>query len=519
MPKRPGQWELLDQDGDPVTADTFAVEARASQYRKFAQVLELEAATLEKIAGGDVLKGQYADALRESAREVSEDLHKVVGRYQHVVDAVTGFLPAIEIGLQGSADALDDAVEADGRGRAASAVPDIIAPEDGTLSAEDEAANTENSRRQDISVEDLLAAKAKLGSVLAELNAAGSRAAKTIRAGFDDGLTDTTGDRIKAWFVKFLQILTQVLMVIGMALAVIALLIPGLGAAVLMAIAGIELALVAVEVAAQAALLGLGGGSLADLGFAIAGLLIGGGVMLLMVRSAAKAAANAAKAARATPDGAPVPDFPRRFGPDTEMTDAPPLRLDSPPLRLDSPPLRRDPDTVMPDAPPILHPVLQAIWNNSRAVGTNGRHFMDPVKDAGHIAGAAKMDLSPNSYNVFVHGSSDLVHIGNWNLSASHLATLIRMDPAAKNFSHITLISCNTGTRGGGFATQFANHMDTVVVAPKGSPFVRSDGATHIIHPFVPDSWYIAKDFDFVSSKFPAGSWRTHLPQSWSVSS
>ena len=64
---------------------------------------------------------------------------------------------------------------------------------------------------------------------------AGQAAAATIRKGFNDGLTDSGWDRFKYAFKKFLQILIKVLTYIGMALAVIALVIPGVGEMVLAA--------------------------------------------------------------------------------------------------------------------------------------------------------------------------------------------------------------------------------------------------------------------------------------------
>ena len=140
--------------------------------------------------------------------------------------------------------------------------------------------------------------------MLSALDQAGQAAAATIRKGFNDGLTDSGWDRFKYFFKKFLQILVKVLTYIGMALAVIALVIPGVGEAVLAA----GLAIGAVTLVSDVALKAMGDGSWADIGIAIAGLLTFGAAKVLgpAISAGVKSITSAVRGADAAEGGTVV---------------------------------------------------------------------------------------------------------------------------------------------------------------------------------------------------------------------
>jgi hypothetical protein len=253
------------------------MNSRLAYFRSLAETMRTEGQRLSQIASGESLKGQYADKLRSSAGTVAKDLDQVVGRYEAVVQALGDYQPALDTALLGSSQALDDAIDANAAVLAADAMPTATAPPGKQLTAQQEQANTDKTTATDAAASRLNAAKQKLAGVLSALDAAGQTAAATIRKGFNDGLTDSGWDRFKYFFKKFLQILIKVLTYIGMALAVIALVIPGVGELVLAA----GIALAAVTVVANVALKALGGGSWADLGIAIAGLLTFGAAKVL----------------------------------------------------------------------------------------------------------------------------------------------------------------------------------------------------------------------------------------------
>ena len=277
MPERPGPWELLDQPSDPVVADLPEMNSRLAYFRSLAETMRTEGQRLSQIASGESLKGQYADKLRSSAGTVAKDLDQVVGRYEAVVQALGDYQPALDTALLGSSQALDDAIDANASLLAADAMPTATAPPGKQLTAQQEQANTDKTTATDAAADRLNAAKQKLAGVLSALDQAGQAAAATIRKGFNDGLTDSAWDRFKYAFKKFLQILIKVLTYIGMALAVLALVIPGVGEMVLAA----GVALGAVTLAANIGLKALGGGSWADIGIAIAGLLTFGAAKVL----------------------------------------------------------------------------------------------------------------------------------------------------------------------------------------------------------------------------------------------
>ncbi|MDQ1576385.1 MAG: hypothetical protein QOH55_1535 [Microbacteriaceae bacterium] len=277
MPERPGQWDLLDRPSDPVVADTAAIESRVAYFRSLADAMRTEGQRLSQIASGEALVGKYADELRSASGDVAKDLNQVVGRYDAVVRALVEFQPAVDVALTGSASALDDAIDANTAQRQADAMP-VATPAAGTpLTPQQEQSNADKISATDAAAGRLEAAKAKLAGVLTRLDDAGRQAASTVRGGFNDGLTDSGWDRFKYAFKKFLAILVKVLTYIGMALSVLALVIPGIGELVFAA----GLALGAVVLAADVALKAMGGGSWADIGIAIAGLLTFGAAKIL----------------------------------------------------------------------------------------------------------------------------------------------------------------------------------------------------------------------------------------------
>ena len=276
MPERSGPWELLEKASDPIAADTAAIDARLTYFRSLSESMRVEGQRLSAIASGQALKGQYADELRSASGDVSKDLTQVVGRYLAVVQALTTYQPAVEVAMAGSARALDDAIDASNAQNTATVMPTATATASTPLTPPEVQANADKATATAAAADRVAAAKAELIAVLSALDEAGREAASTVRGGFNDGLTDSGWDRFKYAFAAFLKILVKVLTYIGMALAAIALLIPGVGELIMT----IGIALAAVVLVANIALKAMGDGSWADIGIAIAGLLTFGAAKL-----------------------------------------------------------------------------------------------------------------------------------------------------------------------------------------------------------------------------------------------
>lgn len=291
MPERPGEWNLLNRHRDPVVADVEQIEQLTVYYTNMAKDIEDQATVLRRIGEGDEsqFKGESADRVREKSKQVGEQLAQMSGRYSAVRDALKAYLPHLQTGLTESEAALADAKAANDSLSSATGMSDprVGRPSDAPpLTTEEETAG----RQKDAAVSEAKSgstrAIARLEGALAELDARGRQASETIRDAWNDGLKDSWKDRLKAAFQAFLKILVKVLTWIGVALAVLAFIIPGLGMA---ALAGaIVTGLAFAATAAQAA---MGDASFIDVIIAGVGvLLLGAGAALTKLVSLRKIA-------------------------------------------------------------------------------------------------------------------------------------------------------------------------------------------------------------------------------------
>jgi hypothetical protein len=281
MPVREGNWGLLGESTDPVIADTGVMQQLITYYKDMASEITSEAAVLKSIGDGDdsKFKGETADAVRKKSKEVAESLQKMSGRYDAIRDALTGYLPSLEQGLSESAAALRDAETAQQSGASASAMPDPSEnrADDAPPLTDDEQGQIDAKHAATTRANDAMdAAKTKLRNALSALDGAGKAAASTIRAAWDDGLHDTLGDKIKAFFSKLLKLIVKIFTYIGIALAALAILIPGVGVLAIMGAVAAGVSLVA-----QIGLTALGEGNVFDLVMAVVGVVtlgVGAGI-------------------------------------------------------------------------------------------------------------------------------------------------------------------------------------------------------------------------------------------------
>ncbi|WP_020014345.1 hypothetical protein [Promicromonospora sukumoe] len=233
---RVGEWHLLDYDDDPVPAEASGLDAVIKHYKEITEMMTTQAALLKKIGDGDetLLKGEAADAMRKRARESHEALGKAAGRYEDVHAALVAYRPELETARSETGKALTMAEDAAAARKGAEGLPDPVnedRPDDAPpLTTEQK--NESQNRADKISTAngELEAAKTKARNAMTALDTAASAAATKIKENWgEDGLNHTWQEKLRHNFMKFLKGLVEILGWIGMALAVLAMIIPGLG--------------------------------------------------------------------------------------------------------------------------------------------------------------------------------------------------------------------------------------------------------------------------------------------------
>jgi hypothetical protein len=270
-------WDLLDQDGDPVPGDPERVSAAQSRYANIAKTIHETADRLRKVAAADGLKGQYADKMQDKAKDVVTDLTKASGRYDAVADAVKVYQPALQTARDETAAAVHDAQDAQTSQTKAAAMPDPSAnraPDAAPLTQADQDAIQARKTASSSADAALAAAKKRLQTAVDALNAAGRALEQAVTANRfkGDHLTDTLLDKFNA----ILKVIVKVLQWIGIALAAIAVIFPGVAAFAVLA-----LAVAAVTLVVDITLAAQGEASWIDVAFAAVGVvLLGAGSLL-----------------------------------------------------------------------------------------------------------------------------------------------------------------------------------------------------------------------------------------------
>jgi hypothetical protein len=238
------QWKPLGLDADPVPGDTGRISQEAAHLATVAKQIADQVAALKKIGAGGAdaaLKGQYADQIHSSANDLADQLDKVVGRYQKVSAALTGWIPDLEQAQTWSVQALNQA-EAPYQQMASTPKPPTVTNPTAAQQQTAKDYSTSMTRAQG----ELDAAKALLNKATSLRDSSGSSTASKINSAIDDGVKDSWWDSFKEWvghYAGVIKDICTVLEVIATILAVIALFIPGLDIIVILGIAATALAL------------------------------------------------------------------------------------------------------------------------------------------------------------------------------------------------------------------------------------------------------------------------------------
>ncbi|MFF9479530.1 hypothetical protein [Streptomyces sp. NPDC014733] len=334
MSVRKLDWSPLDRSSDPVhNADPDRIESSQKRYEFIADTIDDAVAKLEKVvsSGSDGLVGKYVEGLKDDAKSIKESLEKAGVRYRDVASEIKKYEPDLDHALKETAAARTDAEEAKGEQAKAKGMPDAKKDDDGEISADEKAKGDAKNKATKGADDKMAAAKKRLDDAVNALNVAGKRFGDAVNCKkYDDGLTDSTKDKIDAVLAKIGEIFGW----IGLVLGVLAILIPGVN---LLVFAGIAAGVV--SLVASSVLYAHGKGSLLDVimasvGVGLAGL---GGIASVVTKGISNTAklttlgkwgfrpiAGGGKniemvplgpGGRAVGGGRPVPNFSRPFGP------------------------------------------------------------------------------------------------------------------------------------------------------------------------------------------------------------
>jgi hypothetical protein len=257
------QWEPLGLDSDPVPGDPGRISQEAAHLASVAKEISDQVSRLHTMAQGGTdgaLKGQYADKIHSSSKDLADTLDKVVGRYQKVAAALNNWIPDLEQAQKMSLQALNDA---EGPSKKLNATVALPSGNNLTAQQKQDVANYHTAMKQAQGA--LEAAKQLLGKATSLRDSSASHYASVIHSACDDSMKDSWWDSFKEWVSQYAGIIKdicQVLEVIATVLAIVALFIPGLD--IVAALLWIGFGLTALALAGRVMLAATGNGSWLD---------------------------------------------------------------------------------------------------------------------------------------------------------------------------------------------------------------------------------------------------------------
>ena len=266
MGRPPGyQWEPLGLDEDPVPGDPVRIGQEASHLASVAKEISDQVTRLHTMAAGGAdgaLKGQYADKIHSSSKDLADDLDKIVGRYQKVSTALSNWIPDLEQAQKMSLQALNDA-----EGPAKKLGATVALPSGNNLTAQQKQDVTNYHTAMKQAQGALDAAKTLLGKATTLRDNSASHYASVIHSACDDSMKDSWWDSFKEWVSQHAWIIKDictVLEVVATVLAIVALFIPVVN--IVAALLWIGFGLTAAALVGRVMLAATGNGSWLDVG-------------------------------------------------------------------------------------------------------------------------------------------------------------------------------------------------------------------------------------------------------------
>jgi uncharacterized protein YukE len=179
--RRPGEWDLLQYDSDPVPYDPQDIRDEAGDYDDVVTTIEDQIASLKRLADPDerLLVGQYADKLQVAAEDLGDHLGKIKSRFDDVAGELRSWAGAVSRARYETSAALTMA-----------------------KAARDQAAKDAEGKDEDAPAglpgqvpEELRPAVVKAEAAMSELDRDASRIAENIRNASDDDMKDSKRDK------------------------------------------------------------------------------------------------------------------------------------------------------------------------------------------------------------------------------------------------------------------------------------------------------------------------------------
>ncbi|HYY19430.1 MAG TPA: hypothetical protein VE864_11365 [Streptosporangiaceae bacterium] len=273
MGRPPGyQWQPLGLDSDPVPGDPGRISQEAAHLASVAREISDQVSRLHTMAAGGAdgaLKGQYADTIHSSSKDLADELDKVVGRYQKVAAALNNWIPDLEQAQKMSLQALNDA---EGPARKLNQTVALPSGDHLTAQQKQDVQNYHTAMKQAQGALD--AARQLLGKATSLRDSSASHYASVIHSACDDSMKDSWWDSFKEWVSQYSGIIKdicQVLEIVATVLAIVALFIPGLD--IIAALLWIGFGLTALAMVGRVMLAASGNGSWLDVGLDLFAML------------------------------------------------------------------------------------------------------------------------------------------------------------------------------------------------------------------------------------------------------
>ena len=271
MSKRTGEWHLLGHDSDPVPGTPADIHTAATHLSGIAETIADQVRRLRALEDDDqILKGEYAEGLRDSCGDLADDLDRVHGRFEKVGEELAGWWTPVQTARTKTWTALQDA-EAAKQVMDANPQPDAAPPGAPAPTQAENDAEKIRKGKYDGASDDFDQARRDFDRAMSDYDDKAKKVADAIKDASDDDMKDSRWDKFKNWVdanAGWLKKVADIISIVVTVVAIIALFCTPAGW-ILAIVAGIALLGVGIRFALAAS----GNGSWADFALDLVGVL------------------------------------------------------------------------------------------------------------------------------------------------------------------------------------------------------------------------------------------------------